>query len=151
EVSDFTGCKTGQTPLTIKISKQWIDQIIKEDDKKKQERLTEQEKNALINLQESLDSVPISISFNSLMTTVTGLNSIQKNLLESVNLYLKNITQFEEHKLLLKAIVLILKIIEYDLSKKPVPITIGYGFFKQHILSDEERIENHATVQKLLT
>lgn len=151
EVKDEYGLKTGQTPLTIQVSKQRINQILEQDSEREQELLTQGEKDALINLHAALDSLPTSMSYQSLRSLFTGLDYIQNNLLTSVTVYLANITLVEDHKPLLKAVVLVLKIIEYDLSKSTGPITVGIGFFSKQILSAEQRIENHGKVQKLLT
>lgn len=171
DVKDPYGFKTGQTPLTIEVGKHWIDELLGEDEDDSDEyqdededsgsdveaseeetrQLSEQERDALVQLRESLESLPTSMGFQSLMSAVMGMDGIQKKLLESINVYLASIAEVEEHKLLLKAVVLVLKIIEYDLSKKPGPITIGYGIFKIQVLSDKQRLENYALVQELLT
>ncbi|MDR3501613.1 MAG: hypothetical protein P4L79_03430 [Legionella sp.] len=148
DVKDEYACKTGQMPLTIGVSKDLIDGMVNRDSEEGE--LSEQEINALIRLRDALESLPTSLSFQSLYSVVTGVDSIQKELLESVNNYLNNIQELNEHKLLLKAVVLVLKILEYDLSKNPGPITRGYGFFTVEILSDEKRIENHSIVKELL-
>lgn len=150
DVKDSEGNKTGQMPLSIKICKDQIDAILEQDQNREKELLTVKEYNSLIELQEALDNLPSSMGFQSLLSIIS-FDDIQKRLLESVTNYIANITQFEDHELLLKALVLVLKIIEYDLSKKPGPITIGSGFFKVEVLSDEQRIENHGQVVQLLT
>jgi hypothetical protein len=150
DVKDPHGNKTGQLPLTIKIGRNWIDEILERDYEQESGCLTEEEQNSLFLLKEALDSLPGSLGFQSLMSLVSGLDEIQQSLFKSIRGLLANITHIEEHKLLLKAVVLVLKITEYDLSKKPGPITMGYGFFKIEVLSNEQRIENHTQVQGLL-
>ncbi len=148
DVKDEFGCKTGQMPLTINVCKELIDGLINQDTD--EEELNGQEKESLIRLRDALESLPTSISFQSIYSMIMGMDSLQKELLESVNDYLQNILEFNEHKLLLKAVVLVLKILEYDLSKKSGPIVVGYGFFTKEILSDDDRKENHAIVSELL-
>lgn len=150
QVKDENGYKTGQTPLAIEIGKEWINQILDQDSESEQERITEKERNALIASLKAIDSLPTSMSIQSLRS-IMDLDAIQKNLLESVTIYISSISQIEEHKTLLKALVLVLKIIEYDLSKKEGPITIGYRYFGMVILSNEQRIANHDKVKELLT
>lgn len=148
EVRDSDGFKTGQMPKTISLGKQLIDEIIEDDNE--EERMSQEERDALILLREALDTLPVSLGYNAIMSVMQGLNSIQKNLLGAVSQYLANIGEFEVHKPLLKAVVLVLKILEYDLIKKEGPITRGIGWFQVTILSDAERVENHAIVKKLL-
>ncbi|KTD58157.1 hypothetical protein [Legionella shakespearei] len=154
-VKDDNGCKTGQMPLTIELGKLLIDELLGVDDSEEERSeecttLSEGERNALTGLREALDNLPTSLSFQSIMSTLTGLDSIQKQLLEAINVYLDSIDEFEEHQLLLKSVVLVLKILEYDLSKNPGPVTVGAGFFKIQVLSDKQRIENHGTILDLL-
>lgn len=180
DVKDEYQCKTGQMPLTISVSKQLIDGILngeieedvaEEEDIEEEEyydfedsveeesfeekaetrELSEQEADALVRLKNALANLPTTLSFQSLYSVMTsGVDGMQKELLGSVNDYLNNIQEVKEHKLLLKAIVLVLKILEYDLSKNPGPITRGAGFFTVEILSDAKRIENHGIVKGLL-
>lgn len=140
--------KTGQMPLTISIGKRLIQELLDTN------KLSQQEDKALERLRDAMEKLPVSLS--GLATAVyNGIDATQKELLQSVDAYAKSITEFEEHRLLLKAIVLVLKILEYDLSKKPGPITIslGYSFLKYDyvLLTEEQKKENHAEVQKLLT
>lgn len=146
EVIDENQCKTNQTPLTLELGKLWIDEILACEDSK----LNSNEKNALTSLRRALDDVPTELGYKAVKTAVTGLDAIQKNLIQSVNLYLESISQIEEHKFLLKAIVLTLRIIEYDLGKKNGPIKIGFKLFSIEILSNDQRIENYAKVKQLL-
>lgn len=150
EVKDAKGSKTGQTLITIQVGKNWIDCLLKEYKESELKKITEQEMNALFNLRKALDTLPTSVSIKSFMSAVTELDSIQRTLLDSVTTYLKNITQIDAHKLILKGIVLLLHITEYDLSKKEGPINIGFSFFKFQILSNEQRIENLSKVRILL-
>lgn len=170
KVMDEYNCKTGQMPLTISVSIWLIDGILngntKEDiedsdvdeydveDSEEEEKIRElgdEERKALARLQTALGSLPTSFSLQTLYSVVTtGFDGIQKELLESVNDYLNNIQEITEHKLLLKAVVLVLKILEYDLSKNPGPITKSGLFFSVEILSDAKRIENHGIVKGLL-
>lgn len=154
DVKDFYGCKTGQMPLSINIGRQLIDAILEQDNERDEGNLSEQEKSALIALGQALHGLPASLSIQALTSVITGINSIQKTLFSAVEAYLTSINQFEEHKMLLKAVVLVLKIVEYDLSKKPGPITvtIGYGIFsfEKELLSTEQKREHHVIVQKLL-
>ncbi|MFJ1267627.1 hypothetical protein ACD661_03530 [Legionella lytica] len=113
--------------------------------------LSDQEILSLKRLQNALADLPTSLNFQSIYSLMTtGVDGLQKRLLESVNDYLQNIQEVTEHKLLLKAVVLVLKILEYDLSKNPGPITRGAGFFKVEVLSDVKRIENYSIVKGLL-
>lgn len=171
DVKDEDGCKTGQMPLSIELGKLLIDDLLgvedseeddleeddqeedeqeEEDQEKKCVTLSQEERSALVGLREALDALPTSMSFQSIMSTLTSLDSIQKKLLDAINVYLDSIDEFEEHKLLLKSVVLVLKILEYDLSKKLGPVTVGVGFFKVQVLSDKQRIENHGTILNLL-
>lgn len=152
DVKDEDGCKTGQMPLSIELGKLLIDDLLGLDDSEEEERVTlsERESDALIELREALDNLPTSLSFQSIMSTLTSLDSIQKKLLGAINVYLDSIGEFKEHKLLVKSVVLVLKILEYDLSKKIGPVTVGAGFFKIQVLSDKQRIENHGTILNLL-
>lgn len=170
KVMDEYNCKTGQMPLTISVNIWLIDGILngntKEDiedsdvdeydveDSEEEEKIRElgdEERKALARLQTALGSLPTSFSLQTLYSVVTtGFDGIQKELLESVNDYLNNIQEITEHKLLLKAVVLVLKILEYDLSKNPGPITKSGLFFSVEILSDAKRIENHGIVKGLL-
>lgn len=150
EVRDEEGSKTGQTPLTLQISKLLIKQMLERDAEFEEPLFTANEKEALRNLYEALDSLPSLISFQALRSFLSGLDYIQNNLFSSVSIYLESITAIDEHKTLLKAVVLVLKIIEYDLSKNDQPITIGLGFFKRQILSVEQKAANHEKVQQLL-
>lgn len=144
------GSKAGQTPLTLQISKQLIDEILERDAESEPELLTANEKKALINLYTALNSLPSVMSFQALRSLFEGLDHIQNSLFFSVTFYLESITAIDAHKTLLKAVVLVLKIIEYDLSKNDQPISIGYGFFKKQILSVEQKAINHGKVQLLL-
>lgn len=177
KVMDEYNCKTGQMPLTISVSIWLIDGIlngntkedIKESDvdeydvedseeeedvveeKEKTRELGDDEKKSLARLQTALGSLPTSFSLQTLYSVLAnGFDGIQKELLKSVNDYLNNIQEITEHKLLLKAVVLVLKILEYDLSKDPGPITKSGLFFSVEILSDAKRIENHGIVKGLL-
>ncbi len=148
DVKDEDDCKTGQLPLTIQIGKHLIDQMLEPNSKSDEPTLTENEENDLFDLREALNSLPQSITS---IFSIINLDEIQQNLLHSINAYLKNIKEVEQHKLLLKAVVLVLKIIEYDLSKNEGPIKYGYGFFKVEVLSNKERIRNHGQIKQLLT
>ena len=150
QVKDDAGNKTGQTTLAIEIGQEWINQILEQDCMSGYKRITENERDALIALREAIDCLPTSLSIQSLMS-IMDLDSIQNNLFESITLYIASISQVEEHKSLLKAVVLVLKIIEYDLSKKEGPITIGFGFFKMVVLSNEQRKANHTRINELRT
>lgn len=152
DVKDEDGCKTGQMPLSIELGKLLIDDLLGLEDSDEEERVTlsEKESDALMELREALDNLPTSLSFQSIMSTLTSLDSIQKKLLGAIHVYLDSIGEFKEHKLLVKSVVLVLKILEYDLSKKPGPFTLGAGFFKIQVLSDKQRIENHGTILNLL-
>ncbi|MBL7479666.1 hypothetical protein [Legionella bononiensis] len=150
QVKDDKGNKTGQTTLAIEIGQEWINQILEQDCMSGHIRITENERNALIALREAIDGLPTSWSIQALMS-IMDLNRIQNNLFESITSYIASISQVEEHTTLLKAVVLVLKIIEYDLSKKEGPITIGYGFFKMVVLSDEQRKANHIRINELRT
>lgn len=154
DVKDEYNCKTGQMPLTIKIGKQLINGMLEQDDEREIANLSWQEKDALIGLEQALDGLPVSLSIQALASVITGINGIQKALFAAVEAYLKSISQFEEHRMLLKAVVLVLKIVEYDLSKKPGPITVPIGFglfsFEKELLSTAQKSENHVTVKKLL-
>ncbi|KTD48351.1 hypothetical protein [Legionella quateirensis] len=150
QVKDDKGNKTGQTTLAIQIGQEWINEILDQDCMSGHNRITENERDALIALREAIDSLPTSMSISSLMS-IMDLDGIQNKLFESITIYIASITQVEEHKTLLKAVVLVLKIIEYDLSKKEGPITIGYGFFSMVVLSDEQRKANHTKIKEIRT
>lgn len=150
KVKDENDCKTGQTTITIELGTKWIAQILEKNKNHGKKLLTKGEKRALLNLSKALDALPSSIGIRALMSAVSGLDEIQSNLFDSVNQYLDSISDIKKHRLLLKAIVLVLRIIEYDLSKKSGPISVGRGFFSITILSNEKRIENHGLVTSLL-
>lgn len=143
--------KTGQTPLTIQIGILYIDKLlVKNSAQEEDSDSMEHERSALVNLREALDNLPSG--FTGLLSLLTqDLDDIQKNLFESINTYLDSILDVEKHKFLIKAVVLVLKIIEYDLGKKSGPITVGPSFWPTVILSNEQRIKNHTQVQQLLT
>ncbi|KTD37371.1 hypothetical protein Lmor_0563 [Legionella moravica] len=148
-VVDKNGYKTGQTPLAIQIGQEWIQEILEKDSLSGHKIISKKERNALIALGEAIDRVPTSMSISSLMS-IMDLGGIQNNLFESITLYIASITQLNEHLNLLKAVVLVLKIIEYDLSKKEGPITIGYRFFSMVVLTNEQRIINHLKINTIL-
>ncbi|CAM2802910.1 hypothetical protein [Legionella worsleiensis] len=149
QVKDSYGYKTGQIALALNIGLDWINQILEQGSWSGDERITLYERNALLDLRNAIDGLPRSMSIKSLMS-IMDLDGIQNMLFESITRYIESIVQFEEHKNLLKAVVLVLKIIEYDLSKKEGPITIGYGFFSVVILSNEQRQANHAKIALIL-
>jgi hypothetical protein len=155
DVKDSYGCKTGQMPLSINIGKQLIDQILEQNNEREEGNLSEQEEDALIALRQALNALPISMSIQALASVITGIDNIQKTLFAAVKAYLTSISQFEEHKMLLKSVALVLKILEYDLSKNldPITVNIGYGIFsfKKELLSTEQKSKNHGIVQNLLS
>ncbi|WP_367606970.1 hypothetical protein [Legionella sp. W05-934-2] len=151
-VKDKEDSKKGQTPLTIELGRLWINNILTDEDN----QLLDIEQTALVNLQNALYDIPTDLSFHTIIVALKGLDlvTVQNNLFIAVNQYIDNFLLFESHmdahKMLLKAIVLELKIMEYDLSKKDGPITLGPSFWPIQILSNEDRISNLSKVKELL-
>jgi hypothetical protein len=146
KVRDKKGRKDNQIPLTIELAKTWIDDILTREESREDELLTSKEWNSLIDLNEALEELPRSMSLRTLWKVTTDLDGIQKRLVENVTQYINNVTNFDEHRSLLKAVVLVLKIFQYDLGKKSGAMT----FFAMEVLSSEKRVENHSLVSDLL-
>ncbi|KTD78313.1 hypothetical protein [Legionella waltersii] len=64
-VKDSTGNKTGQLPLTIKIGRHWIDEILDRDYEQENGCLTEDEQNALVQLKDALDRRNVKLTQRS--------------------------------------------------------------------------------------
>lgn len=150
DVKDKHDCKTGQLPLTIAIGKQWIDELV-ENVADGLIFLNEEELNALYRLRAALNSLPVSMGFQAIRSMVSGLAAVQEELLDSIKECLNCIEHFQEYKMLLKALVLVLKITEYDLGKRDAPMKVDLRFFQMEVLSQSQRTENHRLVQDLLT
>lgn len=148
-VRDEKGKKVEQTPSTIALGLCWIEEILDEASERRI-HLSNPQIAKLENLYDALDAVPINIGANAIYAAFNGLEDIQSNLMDAVEDYLDDTELAKSHLHLLKALVLVLKILHYDLSKKTGPITYGYGFFSIEILSNDKRLENLETIAQLL-
>lgn len=146
EVVDENGTKQGQTPLTIELAKERIAKL-----SNMHHLITNAEKIALNNLLQSLKALPIPFSWTDISMLLGGLAEIQQNLLTNMTSYLASIKSVTHHQDILKPIVLVLRIFEYDLDKVQGPIEKGFGWFKTTILSNSDRITNLKLVKDILS
>jgi hypothetical protein len=140
----YQGDKTGQTPLAIEYAQKCIKELIKGNKDKTEVRL-------LKKVTASLSMVPTSLfDISAIYNVLSDLDSIQKDLIDTVNSWMLHEKLPNEKRLpLVKAMVLILKILEYDLNK-PGDVIRGKYFFKFTVLSDADRVVNQEKVVDLL-
>lgn len=144
----YHGDKTGQLPLAIEHSLQCLDSFI---DKNKDGA----ENELLLDLSEQLEDIPTHFDLKKIYKALMQFDAIQNNLMQGVKQWLQHPKKENAHRLpFVKAIVLVLKIIHYDLHKSDGPLvkSQGWGIFKFEVtlLSKQQRIDNRGKITALI-